>query len=79
MLQAVENPTYVELRDVCASAGLTVGVEVSFRISCVYCTVLSNESHVFIVLSNESPDRSCLLKDYKTSPSILCCFLLVSF
>merc|ERR1711862_202214 len=25
--KAVENPTYAELRDVCAAAGLTVGVE----------------------------------------------------
>ena len=27
-LQAVDNPTYAEVRDVCAAAGLTIGVEV---------------------------------------------------
>ena len=26
--QAVDNPTYAEVRDVCAAAGLTIGVEV---------------------------------------------------
>ena len=27
-LEAVDNPTYAEVRDVCAAAGLTIGVEV---------------------------------------------------
>ena len=29
IFQAVDNPSYAEIRDVCAAAGLTVGVEVS--------------------------------------------------
>ncbi len=31
LFQAVENPTYSEIRDVCAAAGLKIGVEVSTR------------------------------------------------
>ena len=30
ILQAVENPTHAEIRDVIVSAGLTLGVEVSY-------------------------------------------------
>ena len=31
VFQAIDNPVCAEIRDVCAAAGLTLGVEVSFK------------------------------------------------
>lgn len=47
-LQAVDNPTYSEIRDVCASAGLTVGVEVVFLLHVHYCCI---DKHDMMTLS----------------------------
>ena len=33
VLQSIDNPSYAEIKDVCAAAGLTLGVEVRFYLS----------------------------------------------
>ena len=36
-MQAVDNPTYAEMKDVCSATGLSLGVEVSVTSYCIDC------------------------------------------
>ena len=51
VFQAVDNPSYTEIRDVCVAAEMVIGVEVRFVCVCVCVCLACQHSNTYLTHS----------------------------